>query len=173
LHNAAFTDDALINATISFSRSPLDLDIRRMPTAIKTSDIRRAAVSQATIEKLLNPYYSISTPASALFKDGVRKSKRTLQWYFPRWRYYALSSSDGIFDTQNYEHKLQEIENANRSVEQALFFKLINQITGVSSRPTDLVRDIRTTDDEVLHKPDVVNKYIAHYLKTNEDRLSP
>jgi len=77
------TDHLIIKCHLILKTTSNDIDIRQMPARITIRETRRLAISDSTINKMMDEGYSIKTEAKDLYIKDVRSSKTIKQWYTP------------------------------------------------------------------------------------------
>lgn len=74
LHEAPMSDHSFLRASLVFTPTPADVDVRRMPKTVSMRDTRKTASSTATLNKLLSDSWSIAdedTFASEIYQRPV------------------------------------------------------------------------------------------------------
>ena len=76
------TDHKLIRLQIRFIKSHHDIDIDNLPTRTTQTDIRRAATSRSTIEKIKNIKGDILQKSMLdIIGEDIKKNPLVDQWY--------------------------------------------------------------------------------------------
>ena len=71
-----------------------------MPTTITQTEMRKAAISERTIDKMKKTHNLLKIDAKELYWDDINKRKIIDQWYHPLKRNHYKESDDILINTK-------------------------------------------------------------------------
>ena len=129
------TDHKLIRLQIRFIKSHQDIDIDNLPTRTTQTDIRRAATSRSTIEKIKNMKGDILQKSMLdIIGDDIQRKPLMDQWYKQPKRFQVHKDNSAILlgdtETQNrWEQIAQELQELMSQNKIRDFFQMANRVT--------------------------------------------